>query len=85
MEQTCLRENPPGALGVQKQQNYEKSLGGRIQECGVKCGDGDLHDESAKRKETETCDVRSQYQQQQEEDGQKEQPEEELDPRIQVT
>ncbi|MCI4386060.1 hypothetical protein PGIGA_G00057720 [Pangasianodon gigas] len=84
MEQTGLRENPPGSLAVQKTENCEKSLGGRIQDCGLQCKDRDIDGESAKREETEEYEVLDQQQQQQEElEVHKKQPDEELDPRIQ--
>lgn len=86
MERTGLRQNPPGSLAVQTTENCEKSLGERLQDCGLQCKDRDIDGESAKRKETETCDVLDQQQQQQQEmDVHKIQPDEELDPRIQVT
>lgn len=84
--ETGLRENPPGSVAVQKTENCEKSLGERLQECGLQCKDRDVDGECAKREETETCEVldQQQQQQQQEMDLHKKQPNEELDPRIQV-
>lgn len=87
-EQTGLRENPPGSLAVQKTGNCVTSLGERIQECGLQCKDRDVDGECAKREAAETCkllDHRYQQQQQQEMDVHKKQPDEELDPRIQVS
>ncbi|KAF7700248.1 hypothetical protein HF521_003206 [Silurus meridionalis] len=80
MEQTGLRENPPGSLAVQRPENCEKGLGERIEDCGLHCKDRDVDGESAKIEETESCEVQDHnhhHQQQQQE------ADEELDPRIQ--
>lgn len=82
IEQTGLRENPPGSLTVQNAENCEESLGERIQDFRRQCKDRDVDGESSKRDETKTCEMQ---QKQQETDGHKKQPDEELDPRIQVT
>ncbi|KAM9469619.1 SH3-binding domain protein 5-like, a [Clarias gariepinus] len=80
MEQTGLRESPPGSVSVQKMENCEQlqGLGERIQDCGMNFKDRDVDGESAKREETETCQVLDQQQQQQQQEA-----DEELDPRIQ--
>lgn len=87
LEQTGLRENPPGSVAVHKTENCEESLGDRIEDCGLQdCKGRAVDGESAKSEETEMCVHHQQQQQQQlhETDVHKKQPEEELDPRIQV-
>lgn len=85
IEQSGLRENPPGSVAVQKKENCEKSLGERIQNCGLQCKDRAVDGESVEREEAENCEVQQQQHEVQETDVLKKQPEEELlDPRIQV-
>ncbi|GAA6102953.1 SH3-binding domain protein 5-like, a [Tachysurus ichikawai] len=84
IEQSGLRENPPGSVAVQKKENCEKSLGERIQNCGLQCKDRAVDGESVEREEAENCEVQQQQHEVQETDVLKKQPEEELlDPRIQ--
>lgn len=83
MEETGLRESPPGSVAVHKTENCEKRFGERIEDCALQGKDRDVDGESEKREE---CERETLEQQQQEEtDVHKKQPDEELDPRIQVT